>query len=108
MISKPAKDLVMSQLAQQASQRLSSKEALQHKWFKTIFDSQISYTETSTFFNNFNNLKKFQAEQMLKQAAYSYIAVNLTEREERQKLIETFKVTLFLQISNKIGFRHKR
>ena len=41
--------------------------------------------------HNLKNLKNFKAEQKLQQAAFTFIASQLASKEEKQRLLETFR-----------------
>lgn len=85
-ISEDAIDLIQKLLCLDANKRLSAKEALEHRWFQKELP-----VDKERLQHNLKNLKSFRAEQKLQQAAYTFIASQLTTKEERQQLMETFK-----------------
>lgn len=85
-ISEDAIDLIQKLLCLDTTKRLSAKEALEHKWFQKDLP-----VDKERLQHNLKNLKSFRAEQKLQQAAYTFIASQLTTKEERQQLMETFK-----------------
>jgi calcium-dependent protein kinase len=88
-ISTEAKDLIKSMLTYDPTKRISAKEAMEHKWFIKSLDQEVVNKELMQ--HNLNNLKSFRAEQKLQQAAFTFIASQLTSKEEKQQLMDTFK-----------------
>jgi len=88
-ISEEAKDLIRKMLTYDPSKRISAKDALEHKWFSQALQQTTVNKELMQ--HNLRNLKTFRAEQKLQQAAFTFIASQLTSKEEKQQLMETFK-----------------
>ena len=75
-------------------QRLSAKEAYEHKW---VSKGKSNLLDTKLVLASLNNLKNFhvnhyinQCEQKLQQAAFMYIGSQLLGKKERNNLIQIF------------------
>lgn len=92
-ISSEGQNLVKKLLTPDPQFRISARDALTHEWFNIqLSDSkQCNYQKSSFFQQNFENLKKFQAEQQFKQATFSFISRQIIEKEQKQQLMEIFK-----------------
>lgn len=94
-VSSEAKDLVNSLLCFDPGKRLSAQQVLQHPWFDILKVSSghnkgaDRYGASLT--KNMIHLKNFRAEQKLQQAAMTFIASQLTSKEEKVILTESFK-----------------
>eukprot|EP00826_Nyctotherus_ovalis_P024653 TRINITY_DN1902_c0_g2_i2.p1 TRINITY_DN1902_c0_g2~~TRINITY_DN1902_c0_g2_i2.p1 ORF type:complete len:313 (+),score=72.26 TRINITY_DN1902_c0_g2_i2:773-1711(+) len=86
-ISTEAKELVTKMLAFPPSRRITAHKAYTHRWItKRKFNKLNPETATTLL----NNLKTFQSQHKLQQAALMYIVTNFLGKSEREELQQTF------------------
>jgi calcium-dependent protein kinase len=88
-VTPEAKDLINQMLMFNPDKRINVTDALKHPWFDKVATQEK--VNKDDFQKNMKNLKNFRAEQKLQQAAYTFIASQLTSKEEKQQLLNTFK-----------------
>jgi len=81
------KDLVKHMLTYDPKKRYSAQQALNHPWIKKY--CRQSYDKEFTM-ELLNNLRTFQTQHKLQEAAMTYIASQLTTTHEKDKLQNTF------------------
>jgi calcium-dependent protein kinase len=87
-VSEEAVDLVRKCLTYDPDKRVSASSALEHAWFKKF--AKAEKVKKSLALNALGNLKKFRAEQKLKQATLAYIVSQCLSKEETDKMEEIF------------------
>ena len=87
-ISDEAKDLLSKLLEKVPSKRISAIEALEHPWIKNLAPNSKMNKEIGK--RVFENLKSFQADQKLQEAAVAFITNQLVTREETEELRKIF------------------
>jgi calcium-dependent protein kinase len=89
-VSKEAKDLITRMLAYNPKDRISALEALNHPWI--ISFSKVDKTlHKAIALKSLMHLKKFKAEEKLKQAAMSFIVTQLMTEKDKANLQEIFQ-----------------
>mmetsp|Transcript_64864 Transcript_64864/g.74557 ORF Transcript_64864/g.74557 Transcript_64864/m.74557 type:complete len:496 (-) Transcript_64864:1106-2593(-) len=88
-VSTEAKDFIRKLLTYNPAERISAKIALQDTWIQSkihrdAIDSPLALA-------SLNNLKSFSARNKLQQATLTFMASQLTTREERHELQKAFK-----------------
>jgi calcium-dependent protein kinase len=86
-VSAEGRDLVQRMLTYEAKKRISSSEALLHKWIQTKCNGRVDKAEAREVLLNLSN---FRSEQKLQQAALTFIVSQLTSKEEKGRLQRTF------------------
>ena len=89
-ITQEAKDFISAMLCYDPEKRINLSNTLTHQWFNKV--STQEKVNKEDFTKNLKNLKNFRAEQKLQQAAFTFIASQLTSKEEKQQLMNTFRV----------------
>eukprot|EP00358_Blepharisma_japonicum_P004666 CAMPEP_0202947822 /NCGR_PEP_ID=MMETSP1395-20130829/12324_1 /ASSEMBLY_ACC=CAM_ASM_000871 /TAXON_ID=5961 /ORGANISM="Blepharisma japonicum, Strain Stock R1072" /LENGTH=412 /DNA_ID=CAMNT_0049649377 /DNA_START=164 /DNA_END=1402 /DNA_ORIENTATION=- len=87
-ISAEAKDLISKLLTVEVDKRLSAREALDHQWFSNASRDPINSEVARSIFSN---LQSFKAERLLEKATFSFIASQLSTRNEKEEMLEVFK-----------------
>lgn len=87
-ISKKAKDFIEKLLTWDEGERATPEQALQHPW---IVDNEKSARSLTGVTTAFNNLGSFQADTRLKVAVCTFIASQLLEKEEKERLAAVFR-----------------
>lgn len=87
-ISNEAKDLLSKLLEKVPSKRISAIEALEHPWIKNLAPNSKMNKEVGK--RVFENLRNFQADQKLQEAAVAFITNQLVTREETEELRKIF------------------
>jgi len=87
-VSEPAKDLIRKMLTYSPASRSTALECLEHEWIHTMTDTAM--TELPGLESTMLNMKQFQTQQRLAQAALLYMGSKLTTQEERKDLTEIF------------------
>lgn len=87
-ISFDAKDFISKLLTFEPSQRVSAREALSHPWMENASRTPINSEVSRSILNNLTN---FRAQLSLQKATFSFIANQLSTKEERDEMIEIFK-----------------
>lgn len=87
-ISTHAKDLIDKMLMLDPDERITAKDALDHKWFKNFKEGTINRKALS---GALKDLKKFKSDQTMQQAVLSYIVSHMTTNKDTKLLEETFK-----------------
>eukprot|EP00826_Nyctotherus_ovalis_P065374 TRINITY_DN9610_c0_g1_i8.p1 TRINITY_DN9610_c0_g1~~TRINITY_DN9610_c0_g1_i8.p1 ORF type:complete len:242 (+),score=42.48 TRINITY_DN9610_c0_g1_i8:147-872(+) len=94
-VSSAAKDLINNMIKYPPERRFTAQEALEHKWLK---NKEFNRLEPEMVESTMMSLKNFQVvlpvtaktKQKLEQATLMYIATQLVNKEEKEKLKETF------------------
>lgn len=86
-VSSDAKDFIRALLTKDPKKRLSAAQALDHKWIKMA----ITKVDEGGAIDILTNMKAFRANQILKQAAFEYMACQLVSKKEKEKLGALFK-----------------
>ena len=87
-VSEEAVDLVRKCLTYDPDKRISAAEALAHPWFKKF--AKADKVKKSLASRALGNLRKFRADQKLKQATLAYIVSQCLTKEETDKMEEIF------------------
>ena len=87
-VSQDGKKLIKSMLTYDYTQRISAREALQHKWFKNAPDIQIDKQKME---ESLRNLISFNATQKMQQATMSMMVQNMITKDEINQLQDVFK-----------------
>ena len=87
-ISEEAKDLLSKLLEKVPSKRYSAIEALEHPWIKNLAPNAKLNKNIGQ--KVFTNLKNFQADQKLQEAAVAFITNQLVSKEETEELRKIF------------------
>uniref|UniRef100_A0A0G4HAB5 Calcium-dependent protein kinase 1 n=1 Tax=Chromera velia CCMP2878 TaxID=1169474 RepID=A0A0G4HAB5_9ALVE len=91
-VDRRAKDLIKQMLTYDPEKRISAEAALQHPWIQEVSRQQKGGAVTSSQMKNaLSNLKGFQQSQAMQQAALTFIASQLTSKEERDLLTKAFQ-----------------
>eukprot|EP00347_Sterkiella_histriomuscorum_P018781 403344202 len=88
-ISNQAKIFIKKMLQVNPDDRISAQQALNDPWIK-IYTSSDTVAPPMAM-NILNNLRSFSSELKFQQAVMSYLANQLSSKEEKQKLTEIFK-----------------
>ncbi|CAK91960.1 unnamed protein product (macronuclear) [Paramecium tetraurelia] len=83
--NEQAKDLIMKMIVVDPKSRISMQEAFNHPWIQNIQQNEIEDM------NLIKNLSQFSAQNKLRAAILQFISVQLVNKEESQKLFQTFK-----------------
>lgn len=87
-ISFEAKDLISKMLTFEAGRRISAREALNHSWMHNASRQPIN---PATARNIFANLQTFKAERYLQKATFSFMASQLSTKQEKEEMLTLFK-----------------
>ena len=87
-ISEEAKDLLSKLLEKVPAKRYSAIEALEHPWIKNLAPNAKLNKNIGQ--KVFTNLKNFQADQKLQEAAVAFITNQLVSKEETEELRKIF------------------
>ena len=87
-ISEEAKDLLSKLLEKNPSKRISAVEALEHPWITNLAPN--AKLNKGVCQKVFSNLKTFQADQKLQEAAIAFITNQLVSKEETEELRKIF------------------
>eukprot|EP00921_Rhytidocystis_pertsovi_P007481 GHVQ01012439.1.p1 GENE.GHVQ01012439.1~~GHVQ01012439.1.p1 ORF type:complete len:461 (-),score=60.74 GHVQ01012439.1:2155-3537(-) len=88
-VSEQAKDLIRKMLTYVPSMRISAREALEDEWIKMIEgDSKVDLPCLEA---SITNMRQFQGNQKLAQAAMLYMGSKLTTTEETKEMSNIFK-----------------
>ena len=98
-VSKPAKDLVKNMMLYDPNQRCSALEALNHPWIQNTCKEKVSMDETKTLLSD---LRTFNAQHKLQQAALTYIVSQLITSKEKEQFQAIF-LTLDKDKDGKLG-----
>jgi calcium-dependent protein kinase len=88
-VSEDAKDLIRKLLNKNVDARITAAEAVQDRWI--VDNSHRSPEEAEIRETTFGQLQAFRAESKLQKAVMSFIASQLVNKEESQKLAEAFR-----------------
>mmetsp|Transcript_34183 Transcript_34183/g.59790 ORF Transcript_34183/g.59790 Transcript_34183/m.59790 type:complete len:487 (-) Transcript_34183:4193-5653(-) len=88
-VSEAAKNFIRRLLNKNPATRISASEALQDPWL--VQNAHRNPLEAEIRANTLSQLQSFRAEQKLQNAVLSFIASQLVNKEEKQKLTETFR-----------------
>lgn len=89
-ISEDAKDLIRKLLEYDPEKRLSAEDALNHPWFsKTLGEGTIGNKNLAV--KTLKNLENFRAGRKLQEAIWIFLVTYFSTKEDRGKLLETFK-----------------
>ena len=86
-VSEDAKDLIRKMLTKDERQRVSAKEALQHKWFRITKDDKRN---KKVVLKAMNNLVGFRADRKLQYAVLNFITSQLTSTADTRDLKAVF------------------
>ena len=86
-ISPEVKDLIKQMLTLDPNKRMSAQEALSHSWFKQKAKDVISKNIGTLLLNK---LKAFNTEEKLEHAVMTYLASQLSTREEKTNIEKLF------------------
>ena len=89
-VSFECKDFLKKCMTKDVNNRLESKEALIHPWFKTVRHSMTDINKLVDFKQKLENLKKFKHYQKFKKLIIKYIINNVLSSEELKKLNAIF------------------
>ena len=89
-ISSEAKRLILNLMAYDASKRPTAEEALNSEWIKE-FAGKKSHLNVQLAKQTLLNLRKFRVHHKLQHAIWVFIIQNVTNGEEKMKLLEVFK-----------------
>ena len=85
-VSSQAKDLITQLLTYNHKSRPSIAQALEHEWFK------LTQTKTDKLDPSIlSNMKSFSTKNKMQKAIYLFLVNNMASKEEKAKLLETFK-----------------
>ncbi|CAG9321820.1 unnamed protein product [Blepharisma stoltei] len=87
-ISFEAKDLISKMLTIDPSRRISAKDALRHTWLSKAPRVPINSSLARTIFSN---LQSFRAGRSLQKATFSFIASQLSTKQEKDEMLNLFK-----------------
>jgi calcium-dependent protein kinase len=92
-ISNEAKDLLMNLLCRDVEKRISTQEALEHKWFNIFSeeDKNINKIDINILKKISENHKKYNYEMKFQQACISYIIHNMVKNDEIKDFRKIFK-----------------
>eukprot|EP00826_Nyctotherus_ovalis_P015462 TRINITY_DN1439_c0_g1_i13.p3 TRINITY_DN1439_c0_g1~~TRINITY_DN1439_c0_g1_i13.p3 ORF type:complete len:223 (+),score=66.94 TRINITY_DN1439_c0_g1_i13:1252-1920(+) len=86
-----AKRLVMALLDRDMGTRIKAQDALNHPWVKKLVCvNEDSKTQKENMVNSLRNLKNFKAQCTLQKAALIYIASQVTDPKEEEKIANLF------------------
>eukprot|EP00923_Selenidium_pygospionis_P035508 GHVN01061944.1.p1 GENE.GHVN01061944.1~~GHVN01061944.1.p1 ORF type:complete len:505 (+),score=94.94 GHVN01061944.1:247-1761(+) len=88
-VSESAKDLIRRMLTYVPSMRITTREALEHEWVKSMTAGD-SIGDIGNLESTMMNMRQFQASQKLAQAALLYMGSKLTTAEETKELTAIF------------------
>jgi len=88
-ISDEAKFLVKKMLTYDYKDRISAEKALNDPWFQLYSNNAIK--DPKEIIDCISTLKEFQVTSAMKKAVLSFMASNITKKEEEKKLREIFK-----------------
>ena len=89
-ISYEAKSLISRLLVKDPNSRISAAEALQDPWLLKHSAAQKA-PNTAIALESLNNLKRFRADEKLKQAAVTFITAQLLSKDQTAHLREVFR-----------------
>ncbi|CAG9317475.1 unnamed protein product [Blepharisma stoltei] len=87
-ISFEAKDLISKMLTFEPQRRISAREALNHPWMHNASRTPIN---PATARSIFTNLQTFRAERALQKATFSFMASQLSTKQEQEEMLTLFK-----------------
>ncbi|CAG9334218.1 unnamed protein product [Blepharisma stoltei] len=87
-ISFEAKDLISKMLTIEPGRRVSARDALRHPWMSNAPRVPINPALARTIFSNLQN---FRAGRSLQKATFSFIASQLSTKEEKEEMLSLFK-----------------
>jgi len=93
-VSDDAKDLIRCLLRKDMKGRYSAEEALNHRWFskmKDVIAKRNTVKSTDFLVKTVNNLKSFQVDQKLQQAALAFIVRHHAKKEDINELRKIFQ-----------------
>jgi len=88
-ISDDAKRFIKKMMEIDANKRMSAQEALNDPWFNKVMEKEE--VDRPLAIQNLNNLKNFGFESKLQEATWVYLVSYFATKEEKEKLLETFK-----------------
>jgi calcium-dependent protein kinase len=96
-ISQQGKDLIKRLLTLDPNKRISSFEALEHKWFKSTIDYQLNNINTKELKSVLNKLKNHNMETKFNKYVIAILTHNTQLKEEENKLRKIFQ---FMDLNN--------
>lgn len=90
-ISDDAKDLIRKMLTFHPSLRITATQCLEHPWIQKYSTETPTITDLPSLESAMTNIRQFQAEKKLAQAALLYMASKLTTLDETKQLTEIFR-----------------
>jgi len=88
-VSDDAKNFIKKMMELDPQKRLSAQDALNDNWFKKVMEQQI--VDKPLALENLKNLKNFGFESKLQEATWVFLVSYFSNKEEKDKLLETFK-----------------
>jgi len=88
-ISEDAKKFIQRMMEFDQNKRLSAQDALNDGWFKKVLEREEINRPLAV--ENLNNLKNFGFESKLQEATWVFLVSYFATKEEKDKLLETFK-----------------
>lgn len=90
-VNPEATNLVNLLLDRDVSKRIKVQDALNHPWFKKLLaENEDSKIQSENMVNSLRNLKNFTAQCALQKAALIYIASQVTDPKEEEKITNLF------------------
>lgn len=90
-LSDESKEFVKLLLSWEEKMRPTAEEALQHPWILKKAKSISSLELKRSTMDALSNLEKFDAQSKLRVATCTFIATQLMDREEREKIDDVFR-----------------
>ncbi|KAH8585113.1 calmodulin-domain kinase 1 [Cryptosporidium sp. chipmunk genotype I] len=90
-ISDDAKDLIRKMLTFHPSLRITATQCLEHPWIQKYSRATPTISDLPSLESAMTNIRQFQAEKKLAQAALLYMASKLTTLDETKQLTEIFR-----------------
>ncbi|KAK9173398.1 hypothetical protein cmbei_300920 [Cryptosporidium meleagridis] len=90
-ISDDAKDLIRKMLTFHPSLRITATQCLEHPWIQKYSSVTPTISDLPSLESAMTNIRQFQAEKKLAQAALLYMASKLTTLDETKQLTEIFR-----------------
>ncbi|KAK6589771.1 calmodulin-domain kinase 1 [Cryptosporidium xiaoi] len=90
-VSDDAKDLIRKMLTFHPSMRISATQCLEHPWIQKYSSEITTIKDLPSLESAMTNIRQFQAEKKLAQAALLYMASKLTTIDETKQLTEIFR-----------------
>lgn len=92
-VSKEAKNLITSLLDSNPDTRISSQDALNHKWLKTLrIRERINDLKVNKIKKCLKNIKNYNPKLILQQAALAYLVHNCPQMEEVEEACKLFNL----------------